>query len=68
MVSLKECEMISLKMEQYRFNWPLARILKLYPDKNSGKGKKDSRTIIKIVPLEYSPESALIDSIEVRRS
>ncbi len=41
-VSVKEGEIVSLKMEQSRFTCPLARILRLYPGKNSCKGTKNS--------------------------
>ena len=62
--SLQENDVVLLKTDQNRADLPLARVLKLYPDKNGiirmaeilVKGQRTLRTINNLIPLECSHE------------
>ena len=62
--SLQENDVVLLKTDQNRADLPLARVLKLYPDKNGVnrtaeilvKGQRTLRTINNLIPLECSRE------------
>ena len=63
-ISLKVNDIVLVKTDQNRSDWPLARVLKLYPDQSGIirmaeimiRGQRTLRTVNKLIPLECSPE------------